>query len=199
CGGLVRQPRLRDAGGELRRDRLPDRGGRRAPAHAPEGDRRRRRQRDRLPRGLFGERPPGRTPGDAGGGVITYRTDPSAVSAAELEPFFDGWPVAPAPGRRLAALRGADIAVLAYDEDRLIGFATALTDGALVAHVALLEVVPTHRRRGIGSELVREVRARSAPLYGLDLCCDEEAVPFYERLGFSRVAGMVERHAERLP
>ena len=130
--------------------------------------------------------------------MITYRADLASVTEEALEPFFEGWPVAPPPARRVAALRGADHAVLAYDGDRLIGFATALTDGELVAHVALLEVVPSHRGLGIGSELVRSLQARFARLYGLDLCCDEEVVPFYERLGFARVAGMVQRHPERL-
>jgi len=131
--------------------------------------------------------------------VITYRSDPSAVVPSDLLPFFDPWPVAPALDRRLAALRGADLAVLAYDDDRLVGFATGLTDGALIGHLSLLEVVPSHRGRGIGSALVGALGTSFASLYGVDLCCDEDVAPFYERLGFSRVVGMVRRHPERLP
>jgi GNAT superfamily N-acetyltransferase len=131
--------------------------------------------------------------------VITYGSDASALRSDDLAPFFDGWPTPPSPDRRLAALRGADHVVLAYEGDRLVGFATALTDGALTAHVALLEVVPDRRRRGIGTGLVRALEARLGVLYGVDLCCDEEVVPFYEGLGFSRVAGMVRRDGGTLP
>jgi GNAT superfamily N-acetyltransferase len=131
--------------------------------------------------------------------VITYRSETASLVPEDLAPFFEGWPTAPAPDRRLAAIRGADHAVLAYDDDRLVGFATALTDDALVAYVALLEVVPSHRGRGIGSALVRNLEGRFDRLYGVDLCCDEDLVPFYDRLGFARVAGMVRRHPDRLP
>jgi GNAT superfamily N-acetyltransferase len=131
--------------------------------------------------------------------VITYRGDASAIEAEDLVPFFEGWPTPPSLDRRLSALRGADHVVLAYDDDRVVGFATALTDGALMASIALLEVVPSHRRRGIGSELVRTLQARLDRLYGLDLCCDEDVVAFYEHLGFSRVVGMVGRAPDRLP
>ena len=131
--------------------------------------------------------------------MITYRTDPSSVRDDDLEPFFDGWPTPPAGERRLAAIRGADLVALAYDDDRLVGFATALTDGALMAYLSLLEVLPDHWGRGIGSTLVRSLEERWGTLYGIDLCCDEDVVPFYERLGFARVAGMVQRHPGRLP
>jgi GNAT superfamily N-acetyltransferase len=131
--------------------------------------------------------------------VITYSTDASRVRADDLSPFFEGWPTPPGTGRRLDAMRGADHVVLAYEGDRLVGFATALTDGALMAAVPLVEVVATHRGRGIGAELVRHLVDALGDRYGIDLCCDEDVVGFYERLGFARVAGMVRRSPAALP
>jgi GNAT superfamily N-acetyltransferase len=131
--------------------------------------------------------------------VIAYRSDPDLIAPQDLAPFFEGWPTAPSLGRRLAAVRGADHAVFAYDDGRLVGFATALTDGALMAHVTLLEVIASHRGRGIGSALVRTLQEGIGSLYGFDLCCDDDVVPFYERLGFTRVAGMVRRSPDTLP
>jgi GNAT superfamily N-acetyltransferase len=131
--------------------------------------------------------------------VITYRLHASGIERQDLAPFFEGWPTSPSLDRRLAAVRGADHAAFAFDGDRLVGFATALSDGALMAYLSLLEVIASHRRRGIGTGLVRALERDIGPLYGLDLCCDEEVVPFYERQGFSRVAGMVRRSPHALP
>jgi GNAT superfamily N-acetyltransferase len=131
--------------------------------------------------------------------VIAYRLDASEIERQDLAPFFEGWPTPPSLERRLAAVRGADHAAFAFDGDRLVGFATALSDGALMAYLSLLEVIASHRRRGIGTGLVRALERETGGLYGLDLCCDEEVVPFYERQGFSRVAGMVRRSPHALP
>jgi GNAT superfamily N-acetyltransferase len=131
--------------------------------------------------------------------VITYRLDASGVERQDLAPFFEGWPTPPSLDRRLAAVRGADHVAIAFDGDRLVGFATALSDGALMACLSLLEVIASHRRRGIGTGLVRALEREIGDLYGLDLCCDEEVVPFYERQGFSRVEGMVRRSPQALP
>jgi GNAT superfamily N-acetyltransferase len=131
--------------------------------------------------------------------VITYRLDASGIEPQALAPFFEGWPTPPSLDRRLAAVRGADHVAIAFDGDRLVGFATALSDGALMAYLSLLEVIASHRRRGVGTGLVRALEREIGDLYGLDLCCDEELVPFYERQGFSRVAGMVRRSPQALP
>ena len=54
-----------------------------------------------------------------------------------------------------------------------------------------MEVVSSHRGRGIGSELVSRVARAFGPIYGTYLCCDENTLGFYERLGFDRIVGMV--------
>jgi GNAT superfamily N-acetyltransferase len=125
--------------------------------------------------------------------LIRYRTDLDGVTEADLAGFFVGWPRPPAPSRRLALLRGSSHVVLAWDEDRLVGFVTALSDGVLMAYLPLLEVLPDHQGRGIGTALVDRVLGEIGELYGVDVCCDEDVVPYYARLGFQRVAGMVLR------
>ncbi len=116
-----------------------------------------------------------------------------AVVADDLAPFFEGWPTPPVPELRLATLQGADVVILAFDDDLLVGLATAITDGAMFGYVPLLEVLPAYRRRGIGRELIRRISAALPSLYGLDACCDDVVAPFYLRLGFHRVVGMVRR------
>lgn len=125
--------------------------------------------------------------------MISYRADLDGVTEADLAGFFVGWPSPPAPATRLALLRGSSHAVLAWDEDRLVGFVTALSDGVLMAYVPLLEVLPEYQGRGIGTALVDRVLGELGELYGVDVCCDEDLVPYYARFGFQRVAGMVLR------
>jgi GNAT superfamily N-acetyltransferase len=115
------------------------------------------------------------------------------VRPADLAGFFVGWPAPPAPDARLALLHGSDHVVLAWDDDRLVGFVTALSDGVLMAYVPLLEVLPDYQGTGVGTALVNRVLDEIGDLYGVDVCCDEDLVPYYERFGFQQVAGMVLR------
>ena len=124
--------------------------------------------------------------------------DASTVGADDVELFFQGWPVRPSSEQMLAALSGADEVALAWDGDRLVGLATAITDGALFVYVPLVEVVADRRGEGIGARLVADLVARFPNRYGIDLSCDDDAVPFYEGLGFARVNAMVMRRPEAL-
>ena len=60
---------------------------------------------------------------------------------------------------------------------------TAVGDGVLTAFLPMLEVLPAYRGRGIATELVKRAFARLEGRYSVDLVCDPELVPFYERLG----------------
>jgi ribosomal protein S18 acetylase RimI-like enzyme len=75
--------------------------------------------------------------------------------------------------------------VLAVDEatDNVVGFINAISDGILSAYIPLLEVLPEYKGRGIGSELVRRMLKKLDGLYMIDLLCDKELEPFYQKLG----------------
>lgn len=131
--------------------------------------------------------------------MIEYRTDLDGVDPEHLQGFFVDWPKPPSPARHLDILRGSSYVVIAADGDRVVGFVTAISDGVLSAYIALLEVLPEYQGRGIGAELVRRLLAQLSHLYMVDLCCDENVVPFYERLGLSRWdAGMGIRNRDAL-
>jgi ribosomal protein S18 acetylase RimI-like enzyme len=118
--------------------------------------------------------------------VIEYREDVTGITADQLRGgFFEGWPSPPSPQMHLGHLRGAEIAIAALDSstDQVVGFVTAVGDGAMTAFIPFLEVLPDYRERGIGVELVRLVLARLRDRYSVDLVCDPGLVPFYERLG----------------
>lgn len=134
--------------------------------------------------------------------MIWYDDAATDVSAADLTGFFVGWPNPPSPETHLRLLRGSDVVVLARDGEpgrggRVVGFITAITDGVLAAYIPLLEVLPEYQEHGIGSELVRRMLDQLAAYYMVDLLCDADLQPFYERFGMHRATGMFARNYER--
>ena len=71
-------------------------------------------------------------------------------------------------------------------EQRLLGFARALSDGAFRAIVFDMIVAATHRGRGIGRQVLEELLARPslARSAGVELMCLPEMAAYYERFGF---------------
>jgi ribosomal protein S18 acetylase RimI-like enzyme len=127
--------------------------------------------------------------------LVTYRSSVRDIEAEALEGgFFEGWPTRPSSGQHLALLGQSAHVALALDAGRVVGFATALSDGVLSAYIPLLEVLPDYRKQGIGSELIRVLLGAVDGLYMVDVTCDEAVFPFYERLGFRRACGAVMRN-----
>ena len=120
--------------------------------------------------------------------VIVYTSDASRIRPEQLDGFFVGWPSRPPLDRHLEILLASAHVVLALDDEcgRVVGFVTAISDGVLSAYIPLLEVLPGYQGRGIGSELMRRVLERVEHLYMVDLSCDRDLVPFYERFGMRR-------------
>jgi ribosomal protein S18 acetylase RimI-like enzyme len=82
-------------------------------------------------------------------------------------------------------LRTADRVVGVYDGDRQVGFARAFTDGATLAYLADVYVLPAYRGRGLGVELVREM-VEGGPYAGLRwLLHTRDAHDLYRRFGFT--------------
>ncbi|HLO36314.1 MAG TPA: GNAT family N-acetyltransferase [Candidatus Deferrimicrobium sp.] len=132
---------------------------------------------------------------------VAYVEDPTAIGADQLRGgFFEGWPHPPNAERHLAHLRGADAVILAVDPGTgaVVGFVSAIGDGVLTAFIPLLEVLPAWRGRGIGTELMRRILARLGDRYSIDLTCDDELVPFYERLGGTAASAVLWRNRDTL-
>ena len=133
--------------------------------------------------------------------LIDYRDDLRGITPDQLAGFWVGWPSPPTPETHLRILEGSEAVVLATDPgagDRVVGFITAVGDGVLAASIPLLEVLPEYQGRGIGTELVQRMLARLGDRYMVDLSCDEDVVPFYERLGLTPYRAMVLRRHEVL-
>ena len=80
----------------------------------------------------------------------------------------------------------------AYEDGALVGLLRAVGDGASVVLVQDLLVLPAWQRRGIGTALVHELRARYPGVYQLQLLTDdtERSCCFYQSLGFRKGSEM---------
>ncbi len=127
--------------------------------------------------------------------MIEYIEDCAKVDSDQLAGFFEGWPNPPTPETHLRMLRSSSSLVLAVAQDgHVVGFVTAISDGVLSAYIPFLEVLPSHRGRGIGHELVRRLLAQLSGVYSINLHCDSELKAFYEELGMRPLGGMAIRN-----
>ena len=82
----------------------------------------------------------------------------------------------------------------AYDGDRLVGFVNVAWDGGVHAFIIDTCVTPSHRRRGIATELVRratEVAAKRGA-HWLHVDFEPHLEPFYRACGFRNTrAGLI--------
>lgn len=125
--------------------------------------------------------------------MIEYQSNLNGISAAQLEGFFVGWPNLPSIDMHLRILEGSAFVVLALEGGRVIGFVSAISDGVLSAYISLLEVLPDYQGRGVGRELMTHMKALLEGLYMIDVLCDDDVLPFYEKLGFKAAGGAMIR------
>lgn len=127
---------------------------------------------------------------------MIYKNSLEGISANMLNGFFVDWPNPPNPQTHLRLLENSSKIVLAIDEhtNEVIGFITAISDGVLSAYVPLLEVLPLYKNKGIGKELVSRMLKELDEIYMIDLCCDDDLVPYYEKFGMMKTNGMVYRN-----
>ncbi len=119
--------------------------------------------------------------------AITYRDDRD-LPLDQLSALYraNAWSSAEKGGALRDAMRGSHAVVTAWAGDRLVGLGNALSDGHLVVYYPHLLVHPDFRGRGIGSEILRRLRARYEGLHMHILVADGRAVGFFERCGFAR-------------
>ena len=150
--------------------------------------------------------------------MVSYTDDMTSVDEQMLAGFFVGWPRHPSPAQHLAVLRGSYRSVVAIDPSadgdaaavadaaadgdapagRVVGFVNMISDGALTAFIPWLEVLPAYQGRGIGTELMRRIIEGTEHLYSVDLVCDADLIPYYERLGWTGWTSAMIRHRDAL-
>jgi GNAT superfamily N-acetyltransferase len=126
--------------------------------------------------------------------AIEYR-DTADVDVAQLAHLFRsvGWSArADQPARLAQLLKGSMFIVSAWEDARLVGFASALSNGAWHAYVTSVAVLPSHQRRGIGQEIIRRLMHERDGIQFI-LHADPPVHPFYAKLGYVPAIDMLKR------
>lgn len=132
--------------------------------------------------------------------TIYYRVYSKELDDLEIsDGFFEGWPNPPDKHVHRRILEDSYKAIVAIDKKRniIIGFINIISDGVLSAYLPLLEVIPSYRKRGIGSQLIKYALEETKDLYMIDLLCDEDLQSYYEKLGMIKARGMAIRNYAR--
>ena len=88
-------------------------------------------------------------------------------------------------------VRNATRVVGLYQEDAQVGFARVVSDRHVVAYLADVYVLPEHRGRGLGVELVRESVKHSPFAPQCWFLNTSDAQGLYEKFGFGPPSGEV--------
>lgn len=113
--------------------------------------------------------------------------DPSRVDLRAVHRFLSGesyWARGrPYDVQELLLRRSARVVGL-YHRGSQVGFCRAVTDGVTAVYLADVYVLPDHRGRGLGEELVREMIERGPYARNTWLLHTQDMHPLYRKLGF---------------
>ncbi|QCJ41316.1 GNAT family N-acetyltransferase [Bacillus sp. S3] len=119
-----------------------------------------------------------------------YFTMEAAVTAEELSDVFKKSgirrPVDDLP-RLQRMIEHADLLITAWDEQRLVGVARAVTDFSYCCYLSDLAVNKEYQKQGIGKELIRLVQEQIGDEVVLLLLSAPAAMDYYPRIGFDKV------------
>lgn len=131
--------------------------------------------------------------------MISYRCfEPNDLASLRCFLADNGWSERVADADRFRAMiDGADRTIIALDNDRVVGFARALCDGASNGYISMVAVAPDMRRRGIGRRLVEHLMGADSDRITWVLRAGRESRGFWEKLGFVASEIAMERVRQR--
>jgi GNAT superfamily N-acetyltransferase len=129
---------------------------------------------------------------------MTTLRPPATIRVADVGPDFPGilglyaahgWTHANHPERLRTAVECSSFCVVATHDERIVGFARAMSDEAFAVYIADILVAPDLQRQGIGRRLTEAILDH----YPLDhfhhqvLIAEKGAEGFYRRVGLAPV------------
>jgi ribosomal protein S18 acetylase RimI-like enzyme len=77
-----------------------------------------------------------------------------------------------------------ELSVGAWEDDTLIGFARAVSDGKFRAYIEDVVIHSSYRKESIGEKLVSKLLVELSHIDIISLFCEEHLIPFYEKNNF---------------
>lgn len=115
---------------------------------------------------------------------IRYETSLGGVDWERMKALLsdDDFDNGRTPAQLRESFERSHTAVVAYDGDRIVGTARALSDGVCNAYVVDVWTLSSHRRRGVARGMMSalESRLRGQHVY----LFSDDAVEFYKKLGY---------------
>jgi GNAT superfamily N-acetyltransferase len=100
------------------------------------------------------------------------------------------WSSAEKPDALLFALSNSEMVISAWHQNVLIGLGNAISDKALTVYYPHLLVLPSYQNMGIGREIMKRLQVPYINFHQQILLAINDAVPFYEKLGFRHSQGV---------
>lgn len=120
--------------------------------------------------------------------VITYKTN-AKIEAHELSDLFKASGIK-RPVEDLNRVKNmidnSNLLVTAWDGEKLVGIARALSDFSYCCYLSDLAVDKEYQNQGIGHELVNEIQKLIGDESNLVLLSAPEAMEYYPKIGFEK-------------
>ena len=129
--------------------------------------------------------------------AVRFQLDIAGVDSQELTSLFKAAKLGGREGDKVQrAFQNSTAVCFAFDGQRLVGAARALSDREYHATIYDVAVHPDYQRRGIGTRLVNELISM-LPVWRVLLVADGGVTGFYRRLGFEPFGKVMGRFDHR--
>lgn len=119
--------------------------------------------------------------------TIQYTFQTNRLTEENLQQLFASveWESANYPERLYHAMLNSHSVIMAWDKDRLVGLANALSDDVMTVYFHYVLTDPEYQGQGIGRRMMQQILAKYETYYTKVLVAYPKAITFYARLGFT--------------
>jgi ribosomal protein S18 acetylase RimI-like enzyme len=116
---------------------------------------------------------------------IHLQTNDSGISWLDVSNLFKavGWGQRK-PDDLRSAFAKSTFPCFAFDDAKLVGFGRTIDDGRYYATIVDIVIHPDYQRRGIGRQIMQNLKARMTGFLVVTLTAAPHVQPFYKKLGW---------------